>query len=246
MKYYNKYIAIIFILFLNSCSSTKLLSASNTIKFSGYEWNVRNGHGGPGDNEWLAKNVWVDEDGMHLTISRDGDQYSCAEVYTTEAFGFGSYQFQIVGRIDSMNENVVLGLFNYSSDSKSKTNEIDIEFTNLSKWNKSGNAIYSVYPSVLIKNYKNVYKDFQLELNGSFSTHRFTWEHDNVFFQSLHGHTNNNSDEINSWHYKNSEAPEKYIPQKPLPVHINLWLHDNTNLDIDKYEVVIKRFKYVE
>ena len=47
-----------------------------------------------------------------------------------KCLGFGRYQFQVIGRIDQLDPNVVLGLFKYPTPDVGPdgTNEIDIEF----------------------------------------------------------------------------------------------------------------------
>ena len=76
---------------------------ARTIEFSGYQWEVRpSGIGGPGPNNWDENNVSVDSHGyLHLKLNqRDGEWY-CSEVYLPQAFGFGFYQFSVIGRVDA-------------------------------------------------------------------------------------------------------------------------------------------------
>src|SRR5207248_8554940 len=68
------------------------------VVFSGHTFEVRNGGGGPGPNAWSNQNVWVDANGwLHLKISQQAGQWSCAEIWSHEALGFGTYQFKIAG-----------------------------------------------------------------------------------------------------------------------------------------------------
>ena len=121
-----------------------------TIKFSGHDWQIRPSatNGGPGPNRWEEKNVSVDASGhLHLKLTeRDGKWY-CAELYTRKALGFGLYEFQVVGRLDRLDPNVVFGLFNYPEPDVGRdgTNEIDIEF---SRWGHPSADIgnYTVWP----------------------------------------------------------------------------------------------------
>ncbi|MCP6757031.1 hypothetical protein NL533_35930, partial [Klebsiella pneumoniae] len=78
-------------------------------------------------------NISVDSNGfLHLRIvNRDGT-YTASELFTTEKLGFGTYQWQIEGRVDDMDKVAVLGLFNYGAHAGIGTdaeNEIDIEFS---------------------------------------------------------------------------------------------------------------------
>jgi hypothetical protein len=51
-------------------------------------------------------------------------------VFLDQRFGFGRYEFRLLGRPDQFDDNVVLGLFNYTVPEVGPdgTNEIDIEF----------------------------------------------------------------------------------------------------------------------
>lgn len=213
----------------NQLSET-LKSAYTTIKFSGYDWYVKDGTGlGPGPNNWSASNVWVDELGkLHLKISFNEitQKWECADIYTTQNLGFGKYEWWIDSRLDQLDKNVVLGLFNYPSgiNLPDGSNEIDIEF---SRWG-DGNANvgnYVVYPARLLNSYSKWSTSFPVTLNGSYTTHRFTWTSRSVNFQSLHGWQSDNTNLFYSKSFTPSRTKSKtYIPQQALPVHINLWL----------------------
>src|SRR5579862_9347753 len=94
--------------------SAGLKAAPVTIDWKGYTWTVKQGSGlGPGPNNWDPANVSIDSNGyLHLRISNSGSGWTCAEVQT-KALGFGTYQWQVEGPIDTIDKNVVLGLFGY-------------------------------------------------------------------------------------------------------------------------------------
>lgn len=106
--------------------------AANSLCFAGIEWNISSG-GGPMGSELSSQNVWVDQNGMlHLLIRQDsrGNWYG-AQVSTREKFGFGTYQWQVIGQLDQLDKNVVFGMFNYPGYASDGTNEIDIE---IARW----------------------------------------------------------------------------------------------------------------
>jgi hypothetical protein len=123
-------------------------------------------------------------------------------------------------------------------------NEIDIE---IAKWGKQSNLAgnYAVKGSTR-KQWK---QPFPFSLAESYSTHRFIWEKNSVYFQSLDGLVESSSQ---------CETPDKacfecttptniaeYIPQEAMPVHINLWLFRNHPPSNGRpVEVVIKDFEY--
>jgi hypothetical protein len=224
---------------------TPIPSGERIIEFSGYEWIVRDGGlSGPGPNLWSGRNVWLDENGdLHLKISKTNDGWYSSEVTTTQKFGFGKYQFQVIGQIDQLDPNVVLGLFNYPTPEVGPdgTNEIDIEYAHWGNadWPIGNFTLWPAQPGL-----EPVSKSFDVELNGTYTTHRFAWESQKIFFQSLHGHEDNNENEIASWLYQ-PDMPLTNIPQKAMPIHINLWLFEGkTPTDEKEVEIVIHSFVF--
>ena len=232
-------------LFASLMIASQSVALSQTIKFSGYEWEVRSSEsGGPGPNAWKSRNVSVDSKGsLHLKITKDAKGWSCAEITSKQKFHFGKYQFQVVGRIDKLDKNIVLGIFNYPTPEvgPDTTNEIDIEFA---RWGeqKNANGNFTIWPA--IKDVHQTSMTFEFALQGDYTTHRFQWKSDQIKFQSLNGHRNDNQFEISNYRF-NPDKPLEAIPQKALPFHFNLWLFGGRPpLDDKEVEIVIKSFKY--
>lgn len=220
-------------------------SGERIIQFSGYEWIVRDGGlSGPGPNKWSGSNVWLDDEGdLHLKITRTNDGWYCAEVTTSQRFGFGKYQFQVIGQIDQLDPNVVLGLFNYPTGDvgPDATNEIDIEYAH---WGNAEWPIgnFTVWP--IQSGIAQTSESFPVELKGTYTTQRFIWESQKIFFQALHGHEDNDENEIASWLYKPDE-PLKHISQQAMPAHINLWLFEGrVPIDENEVEIIIHSFTF--
>jgi hypothetical protein len=222
---------------------------AKTISFGGYEWEVRQfGNGGPGPNAWNPHNVWVDKAGLHLKIGRvrngSKTEWQCAELSTKQALGMGTYQFQVIGPIDRLDRNVVLGLFDYPPSlavGPDGTNEIDIEFAH---WGHVDAPIgnYTVYPASG-KREPDASHKFSFVLHGDYTTHRFLRSVTQVSLQSLNGHRDDDRNEIASWVY--APLDKRLIPQQPLPVHINLWLFQGKAPTDDKeITVTIKKFTF--
>jgi hypothetical protein len=126
-----------------SIASTPAAKAT-TIEFAGYTWDVRNGGGGPGPNNWSDKNAWVDDQKrLHLKIAKRDGKWSCAELTMTKPLGFGKYDFVVNGAVGKLDDNVILGLFNYPTPEigPDGTNEIDIELDCLAE-DSFGKAIH--------------------------------------------------------------------------------------------------------
>jgi hypothetical protein len=224
-----------------------------TITFSGFQWDVKptglappppGPPRGPGPNMWDDGNAQVDNKGqLHLKITAGDPKWHCVELTTQQRLGFGRYQFQLIGRVDKLDRNVVLGLFKYppADVGPDGTNEIDIEFA---QWNSATTNIadYVVFPASG-QRAKGDNLEFKFALNGDYTTHRFLWQPDRVMFQSLHGHRNDDAQEFQRWLYKPNQA--RLIPQQPTPVHINLWLKDAIPpSDGAEVEIVVSQFTF--
>ena len=216
------------------------------IQFAGYTWQVRDGTGGPGPNTFDDANVSVDANGhLHLQIVKRNGKWTCAEVFLAERFGFGRYQFQLAGRPDLMDDNVVLGLFNYTVPEvgPDTTNEIDIEFAT---WGgaqpQHGN--FNVWPAV--DGLQPTGHAYDATQAGTSSTHRFDWRSHAILFQSLDGFVDDDSGEFERWNYAPADFLQR-IPQQPIPVHMNLWLFQGkAPTDAQPVEVVVTDFKFIE
>jgi len=222
------------------------LASAATLQFSGYTWEVRSGEGGPGPCHWNPANAFVDAAGqLHLKLSQEDGTWSCAEVSLVETnrLGFGVYQFEVIGAIDTLDRNVVLGLFNYPPPDvgPDSTNEIDVE---IARWGNPDypNLNFTAWPTR--DNLLPQGKVYEFSLAGTYTTHRFTWRSNGILFQSLNGHRSDNRNPIARWQFS-PKSPARYVPQHPLPVHINLWLFDGQPpTDGREVEIVISKFSY--
>ncbi len=183
---------------------------------------------------------------LHLkAMQRDG-KWTCAELVMTTSLGFGTYQWQLQGRPDQMDRNLVLGLFNYPTPDigPDRTNEIDIEFA---RWGNAAwpNGNWTVYPAVL--GTKPLSTTFEFSLTGDLSTHRFIWSSDKVRYASLNGlrEIGDNNGLLRKKTFAPADARHR-IPQHVLPVHMNLWLYEGrAPVDGQPVEMVIRSFTFV-
>ncbi len=205
-----------------------------TISFSGYEWSVKDLFWGPGPNYFSdsTENVWVDEQGrLHLRITQQAGKWYTAEVVSKDAFGYGTYAFTVGGRVDQLNENVVLGLFTWDTDAcETDFNEIDLEV-----WREQADNL----------NFQYVVQPFQTCGRFRFAlpavenlTHVFEWQPDRIRFRSLQGRKI-----MQSWDFTNAACI-------PVPVNgnarMNLWLKNgNPPTDGQEVEVVITHFLFI-
>lgn len=223
---------------------TASYAEAKTLLFSGMTWTVRpNGQGGPRNNNWCEANAFVDANGeLHLRITKmKGNKWCAAEIVSDTRLGYGTYQFQLRSRVDLLDRNVVLGLFNYPTADVGPdgTNEIDIEFA---QWGdaRADMLNYTAWPvQQSLGPWGNT---FPLALNGDLSTHRFIWQPMYIRYQSTHGHYDDNRYPIADWSFAPADY-SKRIAQAAMPVHMNLWLYAVPS-DRKPVEVIISRFTY--
>lgn len=212
-----------------------------SLRFAGRNWTIKAGFHGPGPCHFSSNNAWVDDDGLlHLRISASEGTWYCAEVFTTESFRFGDFQWRLICRPDRFDRNVVLGLFPYLGPDGQ--NEIDIE---LARWgdpdNDPGN--FTVWPATADGERT---RTFPLNLDGTHTTHRIHWSGDRVSFQMLGGHGSGDESPISQWTYQPA-GHEPGVPQLPMAVHMNLWLYRGlAPYHAESTEVVIADFEYRE
>lgn len=216
------------------------------LDFAGYEWRIKRSGDPvePGPN-YFEDNAWVDGAGnLHLQIDqRDGDWY-CSEVIADESFGYGTYVFTVCGRIDLLDENIVLGLFTWE-DCVPEHNyrEIDIE---LSQWGNSSNdnAQFVVQPWDMSG---NMFR-FNIDLprcGHKKTTHVFSWQPECIRFWSYYGDASSvieTENLIASWHYSGDDIP----PAGNENPRINFWLMGgSTPNNGSEAEIVLTSFQHV-
>ncbi|RYE08444.1 MAG: hypothetical protein EOP22_13375 [Hyphomicrobiales bacterium] len=216
------------------------------VHFAGYDWYVRDYPGGPGPNIWNPDDVFVDDEGLHLFIANTGGVWTSTEVVMLgPPLGFGTYEFEVSGRIDIMDRNAVLGLFNYPGSDDigpGGTNEIDVEITPWGDRQNPNRLNWTVHPAVPGPRAESYHAP--LDLPGGASTYRFTWSPESVDYLAHAGYPDSpDYRQIDAWTFAPADFTTR-IPQQPLVVHLNLWLLNGIPEGNDTVEVIIRNFRY--
>jgi hypothetical protein len=217
-----------------------------TLAWKGHTWQLTSG-GMAGVCQGDPKNVTVDGNGyLHLRISDGTTGWTSAELFTTDRLGFGTYQWQVDGPIDSYDKNVVLGLFPYGPAAEigaDGTNEIDIEY---SRWGQASgpNGDWTDYPASGTTIGELSYS-FTLA-PATLSTSRFVWSATSIADALLSGlqPVDGTTGLIKSWTYA-PPNPTVNVPQQALPLGMNLWCFDSPPSDGNPVEIVIRDFVFV-
>ncbi len=223
------------------------------LPFDGREWRVkrRDVPSGPGPNLFSdrAEDVFVDSEGLHLTLTHREEKWYCTEVVLTESLGYGTYVFGTQGRLDVQDPNLVAGLFTYEMDSPIPGDrELDIEFT---RWGEAGNptnAQFVIQPCALCPGCGPERCDrflAALSAQANEMTHVMEWTPGAVTFRSYLGE------------YLDSTPPAEALihektytgAQVPAPdnekVRVNYWLHlGHAPVNGQEAEFVLTGFRF--
>ena len=217
-----------------------------TLSWKGHSWQVTSG-GMAGVCQGSPNNVTIDASGyLHFKITNSGGTWTASEMFTTDKLGFGTYQWQVDGPIDTYDKNVVLGLFPYGPAAGiggDGTNEIDIEY---SRWGQANgpNGDWTDYPASG-KTIGELAYTFTLG-GGTLSTSRFHWSTTSIANSLLGGlqPVDSTAGLIKSWTYA-PQNPTTNIPQQALPLGMNLWCFSGPPTDGKHVEIVIRDFQFV-
>lgn len=228
-----------------------------TLEFAGYTWAVKESPlpVGPGGNYFSdsPSDVWVDNDGLHLTINNHDGYWWSAEVILLDRLGYGTYAFQTNSRTDTLDANATFGAFTWDSygddNASGRSHHREIDFED-SRWGNAAdptNAQFVVQPwdePGSLRRYSIP------DLSGDPALTRFfTWEPGQIEFVSLLGHHSPADyppeDLIDRWVYTHDPASNHFVPAPGRATfRFNLWLNQAALSDGLPIEVVISDFNF--
>lgn len=229
---------------LASAYATRFNPVARQFTFCDYAWWVKTSVGkvGPGPNYFSdsTSNVWVDAaDRLHLRLTHRNNQWQCAEVISARSFGYGQYRFTVSAPVNSLDPNIVLGLFTWSNDAAYNAREIDVELT---RWNSSldpNDAQFAVQPAAA-----GQLQRFPVPAGVTNSTYTFVWQPGRVDFQALRGDFTlvpAATNLLRSW-----TCQLGVPPAGGENLRFNLWLNKgNPPANGQEAEVLISRFEFV-
>jgi hypothetical protein len=202
-------------------------ASARTVQFSGHTWEVRANAtaSGPGPNVFSGstKSVWVDRNGaLHLKIRKEKGRWVCAEVFSQEQLGRGTYIWNVGSTVSGFDPRVVLGLFSYLNDSS----EIDVE---VARWDNTfdpTNAGFTVQP------YFNDGNTWRFTTPSGPTSYGFDWGASTIDFSGPAG----------PWSYSGPDVPA-FAGHR---AHMNLWLFQGKPpRNGAEVEVVLRSFTFV-
>lgn len=214
-------------------------------RFGGLQWQARTqGLSGPGPNVWSSCNASLEPDGLHLRIDRIGGVWTSAEVSTTDVVGYGRIEMEVASRVNTLDPNVVLGLFTYPGGGLDGLHEIDIELARFgSTAANATNLNYAVYSGSGAKGSLTKCAS-RWDSPVAASVHRFLWSASAVSFQSFDKTSIvSNTVPYRGWTFVPSGVVT--ISSGRWPLHLNLWLYaGQPPANGQPLEIVIRRVTY--
>jgi hypothetical protein len=215
----------------------KTSAPSPSLRFSGYEWRVRDAPSSRGGkNFYDPKNAWTDRSGvLHLRIAQPSGKWTCAELSLTRSLGYGTYSF-VVRDTSRLEPAAVFGMFTWDySGTDQNYREVDIE---ISRWGdpSSKNAQYVVQPYYVPANVA------RFTAPSGTLTHSFRWEPGRLSFRTVRGSRTGTGSRPIAQHVFTSGIPSPGIES----VRMNLYVFGSAKIPLENgAEVVVEKFEYL-
>lgn len=229
-----------------------------TVEFAGYTWAVKEASlpVGPGANRFSSDeaDVWVDEEGLHLTINYHDGQWWSSEVVLLDSLGYGTYAIQTDSRNDILDANAVFGAFTWDPYGDDEAipgwpyREIDIEDSRWGEAASTPNSQFVVQPWEPA-GHRRQYTLPDLGDNPAL-TRFFNWQPSQIEFVALAGYysaTDYPSEAvIEVWTFSQNAEAGMIVPGAGREqFRLNLWLLDAAPAEGESVEVVIRDFTHL-
>ena len=136
-------------------STSHTAPPSKTLRFSGFDWQVRTipGDYGAKTNEYSAANVSLDESGaLHMRLTRNAGGWVCSEIHSVRSLGYGDYRLQVQD-VSSLEPAVMFSTFSLlAQPTDGDHREMDIHITRRGE-PANRNAEFVVQPSFVPANF---------------------------------------------------------------------------------------------
>ncbi len=167
-------------------------------------------------------NVSVDANGyLHLKISKTGDTWSAAELFTTDKLGFGTYQWQTDSPTDRFDQ-IIVGALSVWSSRRHRPRRHERDRHQYSRWgHESGvNGGGPIIPTQARPSAELSYNLTQRR--HAPATSRFVWSTSQIESSLLNGiqPVGSVTDLIKSWTYAPANSKTN-IPQQAMPLGMN-------------------------
>jgi hypothetical protein len=215
------------------------------IDFAGYKWGTKTNSIplGPGGNNFSdsTQNIFIDSQGaLHLKIINVNGKWFASEIYSKQPVGYGTYVFDIISPLDTLDSNVVAGFFTWTDNPAFSHREIDFEASRFNKPSDTTNAQFALQPFTTAGHLQR----FTIPPALSESTYGFHWTPAEVSFVAAKGNTLTPPDP--SLIIDQFSVPAPAVPAPDESARMNLWIFNPPAPNNGQTaEVVIKNFQYI-
>jgi hypothetical protein len=218
---------------------TPQLSPVGSLKFSGYDWNVRtiDSNKGGTSNLYDPENAWTDASGaLHMQIKKKSDSWSCAEIFLDRSLGYGTYSVT-VRDTSHLEPAAVFSMFTFDEwASEERFREMDAEVGGRSDVAGGVNARYVIQPLYIPGNL------FPFTAPPGTLTYVLRWESGHATFRTSRGRSSGTGAQLVSEHEFTSGIP---TPGKAVPRLIFYVVASDKNPMRKPSEVVVEKFEYL-
>jgi hypothetical protein len=212
---------------------------AGSLKFSGYDWNVRmtSSDKGGTNNLYDSENAWTDPSGaLHMQIKKKPDSWSCAEIFLNRGLGYGTYSVT-VRDTSHLEPAAVLSMFTFDEwASEERFREMDVEVGGRGDTGNKNNARYVIQPLYLPGNL------FSFAAPSGTLTYVLRWESGHATFQTFRGRSSGVRAQLVSEHEFTSGIP---VPGKAILRLIFFVTASGKNPMQRPSEVVVEKFEYL-
>ena len=218
-------------------TGTPQFARVGSLKFSGYDWDVRTiaSDKGGTNNLYDPENAWTDTSGaLHLQIKRRGDRWSCAEIFLKRSLGYGMYAVT-VRDTSHLEPAAVFSMFTFEEfGSEQFYREMDVEVSRWGDAASKNNAQYVIQPFYIPGNL------FAFTAPSGTLTYLMRWESGRASFKTFRGRSTSGAPVV-SEHEFTSGIPS---PGQAKPRLIFYVVASDKNPLQKPSEVVIEKFEY--
>jgi hypothetical protein len=218
---------------------TPQLAPTRSLKFSGYDWDVRmiESDKGGTNNLYDPENAWTDASGaLHMQIKKKSGRWSCAEIFLNRNLGYGTYSVT-VRDTSYLEPAAVFSMFTFDEwASQEHFREMDVEAGGWGGAANKNNSRYVIQPLYIPGNL------FAFAPSSGTLTYVLRWESGHATFKTFRGRSAGAGAQLVSEHEFTSGIP---VPGKAITRLIFYVVASDKNPMQKPSEVVVEKFEYL-
>ena len=218
---------------------TPQFAPHGSLKFSGYDWDVRMTESDKGgmSNLYDAENAWTDASGaLHMQIKKKSGRWSCAEIWLNRSLGYGTYSVTVrdTSHLEPAANFSMFTFDEWASDEHFR--EMDVEVGGPGDAANKNSARYVKQPLYMAGNL------FAFAAPSGTLTYVLRWEPGHASFKTFRGRSAGGGAQLVSEHDFTSAIP---APGKAVIRLIFYAVASEKNPLQKPSEVVVEKFEYL-